>query len=158
MSVRVFWTAPLIGAQVFAGPIEGFATREIVAPPTPPPIEHREAGPAEGRLHSAATVYSIGDPTPEEQLYVEFINRSRANPQAEAQLFATSTDANVVSVYDFFNLDLVLMQQQFAALPAVSQQRGASGGAGAGAERAVDCGGAASYGRYAGEFVPGPYR
>src|SRR5688572_10667862 len=106
MNVRLFWSAPLIGAQVFAGPAEGLAAREFVAPPTPPPIKRREAGPAEGWLHSATTVYSIGDPTPEEQLYVEFINRSRANPQAEAGLFAASTDADVVANYDFFDVDL----------------------------------------------------
>jgi hypothetical protein len=117
MNVRLFWTTPLIGAQIVAAQAKDLATQGFAAPPTPPQIE-REAVTDEGRLHSAATTYSIGDPTPKEQLYIEFINRSWANPSGEAQIFATSTDANVVANYDFFNVDLALMLQQFAALPA----------------------------------------
>jgi len=35
-------------------------------------------------LHAANTLYSHGDPTPQEQLMLELVNRARANPAAEA--------------------------------------------------------------------------
>jgi len=120
MNVRLLLGAALPGLTLFAGTIEPMPARESVAPPTPPPIARSEALSAQGgELHSAATVpYSIGDPTPEEQLYVEMINRARANPVAEAQIFATATDPDVVQNYDFFDVNLVLMQTQFGVLPA----------------------------------------
>lgn len=93
--------------------------RELSAPPTPPPaITGFDESAPEPRLRSAATFYDIGDPTPEEQLYIEMINRARANPTAEADLFATTTDTDVLANYDFFNVDLELMRQQFALIPA----------------------------------------
>jgi hypothetical protein len=121
MNLRLFWAVPLLGLNLFAGTIELLPEREAVAPPVPPPTVRKDAAsPAEGTLHStAATINLIGDPTPEEQLYVELINRSRANPAAEAQIFATAIDPDVLQNYDFFDVDLGLMQQQFAALPAV---------------------------------------
>ena len=44
------------------------------------------------------------------------INRARANPVAEATLFALTTDPQVLQAYDFFNVDLALMQAQFATI------------------------------------------
>src|SRR5688500_6806831 len=44
------------------------------------------------------------------------IKRARANPAAEGVLLATTTDSPVLSAYDFFNVDLALMQVQFAAI------------------------------------------
>ena len=108
---------PLVGAHLVAGPTQVIDLRGISAPPTAPPIEHRPAVVPEGSLHSSAVTYSIGDPTPEEQLYIEMINRARANPVAEAQTFATTTDAEVIANYDFYQVDLGLMQQQFAVIP-----------------------------------------
>lgn len=120
MNLRLLLGGALPGVTLFAGTIEPMAARAPVAPPTPPPIVRSEAADAKGaELHSSATTpYLIGDPTPEEQLYVEMINRARANPVAEAQIFATTTDPDVVQNYDFFDVNLVLMQTQFAALPA----------------------------------------
>lgn len=122
MNLRLLLGGALPGLTLFAGTIEPMAVREPVAPPVPPPIMQSEPAEAkEAELHSSATgPYLIGDPTPEEQLYVELINRSRANPTAEGQIFATTADPDVVQAYDFFNVDLVLMQSQFAALPAVA--------------------------------------
>ncbi|TDU68122.1 uncharacterized protein YkwD [Prosthecobacter fusiformis] len=65
----------------------------------------------------ATTLYSIGDPTDEEQQYLEMINRARANPAAEGLRMATSTDPDVLQAIDFCDVDLTLMQAEFNALP-----------------------------------------
>jgi hypothetical protein len=70
------------------------------------------------RLHGP-TPYSIGDPTDEEQLYLEYINRSRSNPPAEGVRLANTTDPDVLSAYSFFSVDLGLMQSQFNAISPV---------------------------------------
>lgn len=88
------------------------------APPTPPAPVTAPADPIQPRLRAAATLHSIGDPTPEEQLYIEMINRARANPQAESLLFATTTDSEILLNYDFFDVDLAVMQSQFASIAA----------------------------------------
>jgi len=63
------------------------------------------------------TLYSIGQPTDEEQLYLEMINRARANPTAEGVLLANSTDPEVLNAIDGFEVDLELMLAEFAAIP-----------------------------------------
>lgn len=65
------------------------------------------------------TLYSIGEPTDEEQFYVELINRARANPTAEGILLANTSDASVLNAYQSFNVDLNLMKQEFAAIQAL---------------------------------------
>src|SRR5687768_4911537 len=87
-----------------------------LAPPTPPPIIVSAESARDPGFRAAANFYSIGEPTPEEQLYVELINRARATPQAEALIFARTTDPEVLSNYDYFNVNLLLMQQQFATI------------------------------------------
>ncbi len=62
--------------------------------------------------------YAFGNPTAEEQLYIELINRARANPAAEGQRLAGTTDPSVLSAYSFFGVDLAMMQAEFNALPA----------------------------------------
>ncbi len=89
------------------------------APPPAPPIEYRQlpTQPPSPRPQGP-TLYSIGDPTDEEQFYLECINRSRSNPPAEGGRLATTTDADVLSAYDYFSVDLSLMQSQFNAISA----------------------------------------
>jgi uncharacterized protein YkwD len=65
------------------------------------------------------TLYSIGQPTDEEQFYLEYLNRMRAKPTAEGQRLATTTDPNVQQAYTFFSVDLVELQAEFATNPAV---------------------------------------
>lgn len=92
-----------------------------VAAPAPPPVVLREGGHGGGGeeiLGSPGTLYSIGQPTDEEQEYLELINRARANPNAEATRLRTTTDPEVLSTYAYFNVDLNLMASQFAALSA----------------------------------------
>lgn len=67
--------------------------------------------------HAALAVYSIGQPTAEEQHHVELINRARANPGAEGKRLAQTGDPDVLSAYRFFSVDLALMQREFSALP-----------------------------------------
>ena len=104
------------------------------ATPPAPPIQRSAAGTPAPVLHlpKGLTLYSIGQPTDEEQLYLEFLNRMRANPTEEGQRLATTTDADVLSAYTFFQVDTGLMQSEFSTNPA---------GTAAGDECATDGGG-----------------
>ncbi|HRJ11285.1 MAG TPA: hypothetical protein PLP58_22075, partial [Prosthecobacter sp.] len=62
-------------------------------------------------------LYSIGQPTDEEQFYLELINRARANPAAEGARLAAATDPDVLSAIATFNVNLTVMQNEFNALP-----------------------------------------
>jgi Cysteine-rich secretory protein family len=91
------------------------------APPPAPPIVSRPDQTVGPLPHpKIPTPYSIGQPTDEEQLYLEYLNRMRANPTAEGQILANTTDPNVVSAYSFFSVDLTLMQYEFTTNPAVA--------------------------------------
>lgn len=59
-------------------------------------------------------------PTAEEQLTLELINRARIDPQGEYGRLVTNAPANVTQAISFFNVDLVVLKQQFDALTAVS--------------------------------------
>jgi uncharacterized protein YkwD len=86
------------------------------APPPAPPVV-TAAGLSIGSPSSpAAGLYSIGNPTNEEQYYLELINRARANPPAEGIRLALTTDQNVLSAYVAFGVNLVLMQTQFTLI------------------------------------------
>jgi len=94
-------------------------SRPPQAPPTAPPIvvAKPQARPIP-RIQppESATPYSIGQPTDEEQQYLEYLNRARANPPAEGTNLATTTDPNVLSAYSFFSVNLPLMESQFDAI------------------------------------------
>ena len=66
----------------------------------------------------AQSPYDFGNPTAEEQAYIEMINRARANPAAEGARLATTTSLNVLSSYSYFNVNLGMMQDEFNAIPA----------------------------------------
>lgn len=106
-------------AQTTPKPLTG---RVPQAPPPAPPIEYSTGGtsqPVNRHSPKGLTLYSIGQPTDEEQLYLEFLNRMRANPTAEGQRLAATTDPNVVSAYSYFSVDTSLMQAEFSTNPAV---------------------------------------
>ena len=113
------FTIVVAGAQGQPTPLSGPIPQ---APPPAPPIEHRQL-PGENETNRAepkgSTLYSIGQPSDEEQLYLEYVNRMRANPTAEGQRLAATTDPNVLSAYNFFSVDLNLMQSEFSTNPAV---------------------------------------
>lgn len=95
-----------------------------VAPPAPPEILHREM-PARMTAFSiessepqaVTTLYSIGQPTDDEQLYLELINRARANPTAEGIMLANTGSPEVLSEISFYGVNLNLMKTEYAALP-----------------------------------------
>lgn len=62
-----------------------------------------------------------GDPTADEILMLEFINRARANANAEAARLASTTDPDVANAVAFFNVDFNMMSSQFAALAQTTQ-------------------------------------
>lgn len=90
------------------------------APPPAQPLtsgwDASVAAPAPAPEATGPLLYSIGNPTAEEQLYLEYINRARANPRAEGVRMATTTNADVLRAYQSFGVNLVLMQAQLAAI------------------------------------------
>jgi hypothetical protein len=93
------------------------------SPPPAPPIEHRSMrlqGPGLRPEASAAgpSLYYIGEPTAHEQLYLEYINRARANPADEALRLANTTDRDAIQAYTHFEVDLDLMVSDLSSLPA----------------------------------------
>ena len=90
------------------------------APPTAPPIEFRSVPETSGSDDRplGLNLWSIGQPTDEEQLYLEYLNRMRANPTAEGQRLATTTDPDVLAAYSYFGVNLPLMQYEFSTNPA----------------------------------------
>lgn len=95
--------------------------------PTPnPPSEERSAAEIRKRLAekeaegapraadvSGKTLYNIGDPTDEEQLYVEYINRARADPAAEAQFLRNLDDPDVLSAVNQYDVKFDVLETQF---------------------------------------------
>jgi hypothetical protein len=89
----------------------------IPQPPSPPlSIQYRDLLPGDQNVphRLGLSPFSIGQPTDEEQLYLEYINRMRANPTAEGRLLAVTSDSQVLSAYSYFNVDLSLMQSEFS--------------------------------------------
>ncbi|MBX3744068.1 MAG: hypothetical protein KF833_02055 [Verrucomicrobiae bacterium] len=87
------------------------------APPVAPPWMQRvsDAG-AESLRRAGSSQHDMGDPSDEEQLYLEFINRARRDPRAEAERLAATSDPDVMSAIEFFSVDLELMKGQFETL------------------------------------------
>ena len=66
----------------------------------------------------AADLYSFGNPTAEEQSYIELINRARANPAAEGARLAATTDPDVLKAYTQYAVDLTMMRNEFNVIAA----------------------------------------
>ncbi|MFC7337547.1 CAP domain-containing protein [Haloferula chungangensis] len=64
-----------------------------------------------------AEVYSIGDPTADEQYLVELINRARANPEAEGILLAETEDPAILYAISYFGVSLDQFKSEMAAIP-----------------------------------------
>jgi uncharacterized protein YkwD len=106
--------------QLFRLALAAFACATIaraqVAPPPAPPVISAAPFSIEPAQSTAAQLYSIGEPTNEEQYNLELINRARANPPAEGIRLAAATDPDVRAAYNAFGVNLVLMQAQFALI------------------------------------------
>ena len=64
------------------------------------------------------TLFSFGNPSADEQAYIEMINRARANPGAEGELLADSTHPGVTGAISYYDVDRILFQSEMNALPA----------------------------------------
>jgi uncharacterized protein YkwD len=82
-------------------------------------INSEKEKPAASFVAQAPVQYSIGDPTDDEQMHLELINRARADANAEAlRLIALSfTNPDVAQQFDSWNVDTNLMKAQFATNP-----------------------------------------
>ena len=58
-------------------------------------------------------LYSIGQPSPEETLYLELINRSRADAIAEAHRLASISNSQIAGAYEFFGIDTDNIVEQY---------------------------------------------
>jgi hypothetical protein len=59
------------------------------------------------------TQWSIGNPTAHEQLYLEYINRARADALAEAQRLRNETDPQIQAAYSYFGVEGQNIENQF---------------------------------------------
>jgi len=57
--------------------------------------------------------YSIGNPSPDAQLYLEYINRARVDALVEANRLAAETDPDITSAYSFFGVTGPNIVEQF---------------------------------------------
>ena len=118
MCIRCIGLVALFGLAASA-----VLAEEKTAPAPNPPVNQQRVPPAPPVSPSlqggGATLYSIGDPTDEEQLMLEYVNRARADASAEAARLKMTTDADTLEAYDYFSVDLDQMTNQFAALTRV---------------------------------------
>ncbi len=70
---------------------------------------------------SALPLHPIGDPSPDEVLIVELINRARLSSTAEATRVIDGTYPSAQGLLTFFAVDIPLFQAQMAALPSPLQ-------------------------------------
>ena len=76
----------------------------------------------------AQTLYDFGNPTADEQLYIELINRARANPTAEGVRLAAvagegntaETDITIKTAVTQFGVNLTKMKSEFAGYAAAA--------------------------------------
>lgn len=103
----------LRGIIPFAATTLGLLTA-LATPQAPPPAVsgERPASEVDALPRSvrplAETSYDIGDPSDEEQMYLELVNYARADPEGEALRFAQTTDPTIRYSYEYFAVDLEL--------------------------------------------------
>ena len=94
--------------------------QEFQAPPEAPvTVTHAAPGKPKPGIQALTTQYLFGNPTADEQLLLELLNRSRMYPAAEGVLLATTTDPDVVSAISYFGVNLTMMKSEMAALAPV---------------------------------------
>ncbi|MFN8358700.1 MAG: fibronectin type III domain-containing protein [Candidatus Kapaibacterium sp.] len=82
-----------------------------------PVVEAQPTAKSEKALKPALTLYSHGDPTPEEQLILEYINRARSNPKEEGIRIATTKDADLLQAFSYWKVNLTKLKNDFASYP-----------------------------------------
>lgn len=89
-----------------------------IVPMPPPPAMEPESHPEAPALRMPRTaLWSIGTPSDQEQLYLELINRARANPTAEGVRLAAIQSPEILTYYNYFNVNLNTMKSEMSALP-----------------------------------------
>ncbi|MFZ1571972.1 MAG: CAP domain-containing protein, partial [Candidatus Kapaibacterium sp.] len=86
------------------------------------PAVYRKFIPVDNKISKLKTlgnsiVYSHGEPTDEEQLMLEYINRARANPKAEGERIAATQDPDILSSVSYFKINLSQIKSEFAGYP-----------------------------------------
>jgi len=90
----------------------------VVAPPGPePPSARRPGGGSEPLLEEWALHKTADGAHPDgvEQAYVWLMNRARRDPAAEGAFLAHAPDSGVQGAIGYFDVDVALLQQEFAA-------------------------------------------
>jgi hypothetical protein len=64
------------------------------------------------------TLYAFGNPSAEEQLQLELLNRARMAPAAEGNILAGLTDPDIVDYYNYYKVNFTVMKAELAALAA----------------------------------------
>ncbi|MBM3846528.1 MAG: hypothetical protein FJ405_09620 [Verrucomicrobia bacterium] len=90
-------------------------------PQVPPPVFFEEVSGrgepvSKPQLAADPQPWDIGSPTDDEQLYVEYINRARLDPRAEALRLMAPVDPDIQAAYAFFNVNTNLLVSQFAGI------------------------------------------
>ncbi len=86
--------------------------------PIPPAItSHREFVRHPVRPAGVQLQYSVGEPTDEEQLFLEYLNRARANPTAEGQRLAASAAVDIRQAFEVYQVDLAKLKTDIATNP-----------------------------------------
>ncbi|MBN1676426.1 MAG: CAP domain-containing protein [Kiritimatiellae bacterium] len=122
VTLLVFGLAAAVGVLPAAGAEGNDPARLLRAPPPAVGPVHRpvppSAAPGYAPDNGSPALYSIGQPTDEEQLFLEHMNRARADANAEALRLQTTDDPDVLLAYTSQTpeVDLGEMTNQFAAL------------------------------------------
>ena len=116
MFLRAFLPISLVLSRVILGDL----------PQSAPPVFLAERNvtraplPAKSNPVSSWLEYDMGDPSPEEQVYLERINRARLWPTEEGVILANSSDPDLLKAYQFFEVDLQRAVNEIADYPAVA--------------------------------------
>ena len=91
----------------------------VAPPPAPPSVQlPTRVLPPRVMPKGGATPYAIGNPLDEEQLYLEYINRARANPAVEGRWLASLKDPDITNNYAYYHVDTNVLVTQFNTYPA----------------------------------------
>jgi hypothetical protein len=100
------------------------ATIAGAVPQAPPPAWRSDSNPnlrPDGPVLAGGTIlWNIGNPTDEEQYYLELLNRARLDPQGEANLLVNTTNSAILGAYNFFKVDLTVLQTAYQSIAPVA--------------------------------------
>lgn len=101
---------------------EPLIAQKIIPSPSAFRIEKKESEKyievkSKHELAAAPAEYKHGDPTADEQLSLEYINRARANPTEEGKRLMDTQDAEAQAAYTYFNINKNATKAAFAGYP-----------------------------------------